>query len=258
MPKRQREVQEEGPHILNENDKAHHHDVGSHYHRLATAANCWRWRRSRSSLLLIALYSLSCLITCAVGFQSNRIRLLNSNNYRYKSSRTASPSSSLSSMNHHDAKESPSIGTEELSSIEISRRSAIRSLAVSTALLPAIPALAGKPSLDQQTGELYSPKADMLSGGSAAARGIKLMATKDETKLKPGQALQTVYETRFIAYLSRFLLTFDPSANAWWVKNALEGADTWELEQVNRDKLEFTFAEFAESVEIGLADYFGK
>jgi hypothetical protein len=151
----------------------------------------------------------------------------------------------------------------------VSRRRALQTLMMATAAaaLPAEPAFAGKPQFDKVTGELYSPKAEMLSGGSAAARGTGLSSTSDDssrTKLKPGQALQTVYETRFIAYLARFLLTFDPAANAWWVQNT-GSADTWDLgtgsmntfrQGLTRDEVDAKFAEFAESVEIGLADYF--
>lgn len=127
--------------------------------------------------------------------------------------------------------------------------------------------MAGKPEVDKTTGELYSPKAEMLSGGSKAARGTGLSATTSPSraKLLPGQALQDVYEIRFIAYLSRFLLTFDPSANAWWVQN-VGLVETWDFEDarstsnfrqsLTRDEVDAKFAEFAEAVEIGLADYF--
>jgi len=74
-----------------------------------------------------------------------------------------------------------------------------------------------------------------------------------------------VYGTRFIAYLSRFLLNFDPSANAWWVKRGLGGDDTWDVmagsagsgdqnggsstqSTSSKSSLESAFAEFAESV----------
>lgn len=61
----------------------------------------------------------------------------------------------------------------------------------------------------------------MLSrGGSAAARGIKLPKKErggGKTDLLQTRGLiQNVYETRFVAYLSRFLLVFDPAAGAWW------------------------------------------
>lgn len=155
----------------------------------------------------------------------------------------------------------------EESAGDVSRRRALQTMMVATAavILPVEPAFAGKPEYDKVTGALYSPKAEMLSGGSAAARGTTgVSPTSSPRKLQPGQALQTVYETRFITYLSRFLLTFDPSANAWWVQNT-GSADTWDLgtgsintlrEGLTRDEVDAKFAEFAESVEIGLADYF--
>jgi hypothetical protein len=80
-----------------------------------------------------------------------------------------------------------------------------------------------KPALASEidaTGQLYSPKNDMLSrGGSDAARGIALKSKTDEKSanlLKTGGLIQNVYEARFVAYLTRFLLVFDPAANAWW------------------------------------------
>jgi len=135
-------------------------------------------------------------------------------------------------------------------------------------------ASAGVPELDS-TGELYTPKSEMLTGGSEAARGIPLSSSGGRReRLKPGEALQNVYPTRFIAYLSRFLLNFDAAAHAWWVKNGQ--GDTWESvplgsngrggggsgeDDKKKDKndaanAENLFAEFAESVEFGLANYF--
>jgi hypothetical protein len=162
------------------------------------------------------------------------------------SSSTTSPSSSSSSSkglncnshhhhyhhpNHHPNKDNDN-----------SRRRALQTiLAVATtaATMPTKAALAGVAEVDTVTGELYSPKAEMLRGGSAAARGLN--NKYNGARLKPGQAFQNVYDTRFITYLARFLLTVDTSAHAWWRAS-------------NQD--ETTFAEFAESVEIGLADYF--
>jgi hypothetical protein len=129
----------------------------------------------------------------------------------------------------------------------------------------------------------------MLSGGSTAARGTTMSPGKETTRnrLQPGETVQTVYETRFLAYLSRFLLTYDPAANAWWVKNGL--GNSWDMLEMSSSssssessssgssstssstsgssngggrtgnggiEAEALFAEFAESVEIGLADYF--
>eukprot|EP00980_Cylindrotheca_fusiformis_P004831 scaffold1034_cov127-Cylindrotheca_fusiformis.AAC.12 len=126
--------------------------------------------------------------------------------------------------------------------MHFSRRLALQTMTVaSVALIPSA-ATAGVPEIDFSTGSLYSPKAEMLRGGSSAARGI-IVETKGR-RVKRGQALQTVYDTRFIAYLARFLLAFDPSASAWWLKG----------DGVEKD--EDRFAEFAESVEVGLADYF--
>lgn len=133
------------------------------------------------------------------------------------------------------------------------------STALATAATFPNSAWAGKPELDS-SGQLFSPKSEMMSGGSQAARGISIertaQANRRGDRLQPGQILQSVYETRFIAYLSRFLLNFDPAAHAWWVKQGV--GDTWD-EITQKDKratVETIFAEFAESVEIGLGNYF--
>ena len=147
-----------------------------------------------------------------------------------------------------------------------SRRSFLQNSAVSAAAVgvsiqqaSTTAAWAGVAELDKSTGSLYTPKKEMLSGGSAAARGIRNSDSFRPT-LQPGQALQQVYETRFIAYLSRFLINFDPAANAWWVKNALNGGgismSSSSSSRPTKEQLDLKFAEFAESVEIGLADYF--
>lgn len=93
-----------------------------------------------------------------------------------------------------------------------------------------------------------------MAGGTSASRGVPLRDS-DRAKLKAGQALQTVYETRFIAYMSRFLLSFDPAAHSWWIGQGF--GETWEERgNVDRNKIDQTFSEFAESLEVGLADYF--
>jgi hypothetical protein len=117
-----------------------------------------------------------------------------------------------------------------------------------------VTANAGKSELDA-SGQLFSPKSEMVRGGSDAARGIP--QESQPARLKPGQTVQTVYETRFLAYLTRFLLTFDNVAHAWWVKQGFQ--DSWDQElltEADRSLEEARFAEFAESVEVGLADYF--
>lgn len=137
-------------------------------------------------------------------------------------------------------------------------------LTCATMALSPSSSIAGVAELDTSTGSLYTPKREMLSGGSDAARGVAVVETRQTaggTLLKPGQTLQTVYETRFIAYLSRFLINFDPAANAWWAKNALGATADESLSSngnidIDRAALDNTFAEFANSVEIGLADYF--
>jgi hypothetical protein len=115
---------------------------------------------------------------------------------------------------------------------------------------------AGKAELDQKTGELFSPKAEMIRGGSDAARGMRQQSRPG--RIQPGKTVQTVYEPRFIAYLTRFLLTFDPPSHAWWLKQGFQESWEQELSVADKDRTmeEARFAEFAESVEVGLADYF--
>lgn len=136
------------------------------------------------------------------------------------------------------------------------RRRTLASLLAATGAITtsALTANAGVPEIDS-SGQLFSPRPEMLSGGTEATRGVALRDSR-RAKLKAGQALQTVYETRFIAYLSRFLLTFDLSAHAWWLEQGF--GETWDPDRkdVDRTKIDQTFAEFAESVEVGLADYF--
>ncbi len=135
-------------------------------------------------------------------------------------------------------------------------------------------AWAGNPEVDRGSGLLYVPKSQMLGGGgSDATRGVPLKQGSTSRRLQPTQQLQNVYEPRFIAYLTRFLLNFDPAARGWWVENKLEEY-TWERSDDdakansesgnnnnnsnnnNNNLRQIKFAEFSESVEVGLADYF--
>ena len=159
-------------------------------------------------------------------------------------------------------------GEEPISDIDtLRRRRVVQGILAASATvamsLPITAARAGIPEMDR-SGLLFSPKSEMLAGGTEAARGISLSRSSNQrsrSTLTEGQAFQTVYETRFIAYLSRFLLNFDPAVNAWWQNQGL--GESWEEQllpgeknDVRRDYSERTFAEFAEAVEIGLADYF--
>ena len=144
----------------------------------------------------------------------------------------------------------------ESSDLLSSRRAAIATMTTASAaltLLAASPsARASVAEIDKSTGLLYTPKKEMLSGGSAAARGILIERSSDNSAraaLKEGQQIQNVYETRFIAYLSRFLINFDDAANGYWK------AQTEQIEG-QPAAIDLKFAEFSESVEIGLADYF--
>ncbi len=136
-------------------------------------------------------------------------------------------------------------------------------LALASASL-ADPALAARPEIDTKSGVLFSPKGQMLGGGgSDATRGIKIRdRTKDTAQQqrrsfgKSVGLIQQVYDVRFVAYLSRFILNFDPAARSWW----LDEVNRMSNKNIGPDAMtmaeQLQFAEFAESVEVGLADYF--
>jgi len=146
-------------------------------------------------------------------------------------------------------------------SIDNSRRLLFQSIVCAAALMP-LSATAGKSEIDR-SGQLFSPKSEMVRGGSDLTRGVRLEKNgKRSIDIKPGQGVQTVYETRFMAYLSRFLLTFDPAIRTWW---ETQGVDDPKMKSPSISISKGTgmsraqasvFAEFAESVEVGLSDYF--
>ncbi|KAL7554183.1 hypothetical protein ACHAWF_017585 [Thalassiosira exigua] len=155
---------------------------------------------------------------------------------------------------------------QPLVSSEISRRAALLQVLSLSILSTSLPDSASASEIDT-TGELFSPKNEMIKGGgSAAARGVKLKpmeqkesrSRKNQSLLKSARLIQNVYETRFITYLARFLLVFDPAASAWWKKNSKPSVkDDLDLDaSAKGDVASERFAEFAESVEVGLADYF--
>eukprot|EP00978_Attheya_sp_CCMP212_P011799 scaffold29330_cov56-Attheya_sp.AAC.1 len=154
-----------------------------------------------------------------------------------------------------------------------SRRTALLQIMATTTTMtmaPALAARAGVPEIDQKTGEMYSPRTEMMGGrGSSAARGMDLRDRRRDTEQQnikrsllgaKGGPIQTVYETRFVVYLSRFLLNLDPAAKSWWTKQeskqATEGDGTVVSKEALAESEQLRFAEFAESVEVGLADYF--
>jgi len=125
---------------------------------------------------------------------------------------------------------------DAIESDDQTRRILLQTSAISAVLLASESAWGAKAELDPETGQLFSPRPEMLKGGSKAARGGV------ESKMTEMIPLSTVYETRFITYLARFLLNFDPAAKAWWDQQT--------------QNTEYVFAEFAASVRIGLLDYF--
>lgn len=150
----------------------------------------------------------------------------------------------------------------------LSRRAAVLRIISLSVLSTGVPFASSASEIDG-TGQLFTPKNEMIGGGgSASARGIRLKPVeekksrdkKNKNLLKSSGLIQNVYETRFITYLARFLLVFDPSANAWWKKNSSSGASSDDESSKDRpvrnDISMEKFAEFAESVEVGLTDYF--
>lgn len=145
---------------------------------------------------------------------------------------------------------------------DVSRRSAVLRILSLTILSAGFPDSSSASEIDA-TGQLFTPKNEMIKGGgSASARGIRLKPVeekksrdrKNQNLLKSSGLIQNVYETRFITYLARFLLVFDPSANAWWKKNSSSNMSP--DDESSKDIPQKIFSEFAESVEVGLADYF--
>lgn len=67
------------------------------------------------------------------------------------------------------------------------------------------------------------------------------------------------YDVNFVAYLSRFLLCFDPSAQQWWKDRAKEIPKSYSKEQILQVREE-QYARFTASVEVGLQvdDFVGK
>ena len=187
---------------------------------------------------------------------------------RYRSSHSSSSRDGDLIQDSCQERTAPStIGKDTEAEAIASRRNFVAGMVSSTMSVGALSfpsiAAASQPEIDD-SGEMFSPKSVMLRGGNDKTRGIALQKGRSSSGsvLKPGQALQTVYEPRFIAYLSRFLLNFDPAARSWWAKQGLD--DTWDTSQGIADKTEqeryreqeLRFAQFAESVEFGLADYF--
>jgi len=153
---------------------------------------------------------------------------------------------------------------------EISRRTALINSLTLLILSSGIAESSSASEIDT-TGQLFTPKNVMIKGGgSTSARGTRLKPIeekasknrKNESLLNSKSGLiQTVYETRFITYLARFLLVFDPSANAWWKKNSKASVRLTDSDNnlditATSDITKERFAEFAESVEIGLGEKF--
>lgn len=79
------------------------------------------------------------------------------------------------------------------------------------------------------------------------------------TNFKLTDAEKTGYNVNFVTYLSRFLLSFDPSAQQWWMDRAKEIPKSYSKDKI-LDTREDQFARFSASVEVGLQedDFVGK
>eukprot|EP00979_Chaetoceros_neogracilis_P012187 scaffold3156_cov268-Chaetoceros_neogracile.AAC.18 len=145
--------------------------------------------------------------------------------------------------------------TEAAGNGSSTRRQALQLIATSAVALSLAPqnAIAGKAQIDSKSGELFSPKNEMLGGGgSDLARGIKLESRKSgDLGTRIGAPTQTLYGTRFITYLARFLLNYDSATVAWWDEQDFSSG---KLSSDTQKKIRF--AEYAESVEVGLSNYF--
>ena len=134
------------------------------------------------------------------------------------------------------------------------RRSILVSTLPTLLLLPNAPALASVTLYDPTTSQYYAPSRAMLTSGegSLATRGIPLkkggrtMTSKDKADID--KYAERIYPTRFVVYLTRFLLRYDPPAIQWFSK-ATQTAST-------REEVEVSFGELSRSVFVGLEDYF--
>lgn len=139
----------------------------------------------------------------------------------------------------------------------LSRRKAVKMTSNSLLLVLIASSKANAASEVVKSGELFSSKREMLNGsGSDEARGI---SNDKKIQVKRKRISQNVYNTRFITYLTRFLLHYDPAAQNWWSENfILEGSSVMPTTttKATSTQNEISFSQFADSVEIGLVDYF--
>jgi solute carrier family 25 phosphate transporter 3 len=93
---------------------------------------------------------------------------------------------------------------------------------------------------------------------SLALEGTKLQWQATPVNRRTGvtvyDAEQAGYNVRFVTYLSRFLLSFDPDCQRWWYNRAKDLPRLANSEQVNAQRLA-QFAAFSASVEVGLQEY---
>mmetsp|Transcript_30580 Transcript_30580/g.89350 ORF Transcript_30580/g.89350 Transcript_30580/m.89350 type:complete len:1165 (+) Transcript_30580:324-3818(+) len=161
------------------------------------------------------------------------------------------------------------LSPSSLSSSQTRRQALMQMVAVPSALALASasiadPAQAARPEIDSKSGVMFSPKGQMLGGGgSDATRGIKIRDRTKDTAQQQRRSfansvglIQPVYNVRFVTYLSRFILNFDPSARSWWLEEPNQLSSKNVGPDVATMAEQLRFAEFAESVEVGLADYF--
>mmetsp|Transcript_12115 Transcript_12115/g.22670 ORF Transcript_12115/g.22670 Transcript_12115/m.22670 type:complete len:1052 (-) Transcript_12115:1977-5132(-) len=220
-------------------------------------SKCQWYHRSNSSLFIILLFVTATVfigITRVQSFQTTCSTRRITTNYQscYKRISEYIALSAIKDIEENQRDENEAL--EPFASMN-TRRKVLVSLMASGTLLSVSPQTvnAGKAEIDSKTGELFSPKSEMLGGGgSDLARGIKLESRTKGEFATDGGPVQYVYETRFITYLSRFLLNYDPAAKAWWNDQDF-GVDERISVEVQK---KIRFAEFAESVEIGLANYF--
>lgn len=99
---------------------------------------------------------------------------------------------------------------------------------------------------------------DEPAHAAIAADDVRFLWTKNPVNPKRSNfritdAETTGYNVNFVTYLSRFLLSFDPNAQQWWIDRAGEIPKSSSLEDIF-DIRETQFAKFAASVEVGLQE----
>ena len=100
------------------------------------------------------------------------------------------------------------------------------------------------------------PSSSLSTSSSQSLLWVKDPINPKRSSIRVSDAENLGYNLSFVTYLSRFLLSFDPVAQAWWINKAQEiqragGANAFAIRQRH-------FGEFSASVELGLQGFGGE